>query len=206
MPPGPPQKSGPNFALIAVIGLALLAATGIGGCLICTCIAARSASTTASSGGGVSLPGGNQGTSTSGDSWITSERPYVKFLQPPGWSKNIKGDWGVFKSPDGNAVFAFTTFNQPGESTARLGRAAGILGVGEVDWRVPASESIGKDNFSARTASGTCNFGGPGGYIWYATVNPGGADQILLIYTVSARGTKAHKDAALAAIRSLQRR
>jgi hypothetical protein len=204
MPPGPP-KSGPNIALIAVIGLALLAATGIGGCLICTCLAARS-SPTASSGGGVSLPGDNRGTSTSGDNWITSERPYVKFLAPPGWIKDIKGDWGVFKSPDGNAVFAFTSFNQPGESTARLGRAAGVLGVGEVDWRVPSSGTVGKDNFSARMAEGTCNFGGPGGYMWYATVNPGGVDQVLLIYTVSARGTKVHKDAALASIKSLQRR
>jgi hypothetical protein len=204
MPPGPPQKSGPNIALIVVIGLAILAATGLGGCLICTCIAAKSASTTPSSTGG-DLLGGNKGTSASGD-WITSERPFVKFIAPPGWTKNIKNDWGVFKSTDANAVFAFTTFNQPGESTARLGAAAGILGVGEVNWSSPTFGSVGKDNFSARMAEGTCNFGGPGGYIWYATVNTGTSDQILLIYTVSSRGTKAHKDAALASIRSLQRR
>ena len=45
---------------------------------------------------------------------------------------------------------------------------------------------------------GTCNFKGPRGYIWYATVNSGTTDQMLLIYTVSARGTKADKDAVLA--------
>jgi len=37
-------------------------------------------------------------------------------------------------------------------------------------------------------------------------VKAGSADQMLLIYTVSARGNKSHKDAALASINSLQRR
>ena len=69
---------------------------------------------------------GGTGSTATGDNWITSERPYVKFLAPPGWNKNIKGDWGVFKSPDGAAVFAFTTFNQPGESTTRLVGAASV--------------------------------------------------------------------------------
>lgn len=204
----PPPKSGPNIALIAVIVLAVLSATGIGGCLICTCMLAKPPSTTASSGGSLGLPGGNNGAGplAAGESWITNERPPVKFVAPPGWVKNIKGDWGVFRSPDNNAVFAFTSFNQPGESTARLGAAAGILGVGEVNWRAPTYGTVGKDNFNARMGEGTCNFGGAGGYIWYATVNTGSVDQILLIYTVSARGTKVHKDAALTAIKSLQRR
>jgi hypothetical protein len=201
----PPQKSGPNVALIIVIVLAVLFSTGIGGCLICTCLATKAASPTASTGGGLGLPPVNKGTAPS-ENWITAERPYVKFLAPPGWIKDIKGNWGVFKSPDDNAVFAFTTFNQPGESTALLGRAAGVLGVGEVDWRAPTLGTVGKENFNARMGEGTCNFGGAGGYIWYATVNTGAVDQILLIYTVSARGTKAHKDAALTAIKSLQRR
>ena len=40
------------------------------------------------------------------------------------------------------AVFAFTTFSQPGESTVRLGKAAGVLGVGEVDWHAPARSAL----------------------------------------------------------------
>ena len=44
------------------------------------------------------------------------------------------------------------------------------------------------------------------GFLRSTAVNAGTADQILLIYTVSSRGTRAHRDAALAAINSLQRR
>lgn len=205
--PPPPQKGGTNVALIIVIVLAVLAATGFGGCLLCTCLAARSAATATTGGGTPTVGGGTKTTApTTGENWITVDSPSVKFIAPPGWNKNIKGDWGVFKSPDGNAVFAFTTFSQPGESTARLGAAAGVLGVGEVDWKSPVLGSVGKDHFSARMAEGSCNFGGPGGYIWYATANAGATEQMLLIYTVSSRGNKSHKDAALAAINSLQRR
>jgi hypothetical protein len=138
--------------------------------------------------------------------WITSERPFVKFLPPPGWTKNIKGDWAVFTSPAGTAVYAFTTFSQAGESTSRLSKAAWVLGVEDIRWGTPVWGSIGRDRFRAHMGEGTCNFHGPGGYIWYATANGGSSDQMLLIYTVSARGTKADKDAVLASIGSLQRR
>ena len=192
---GPPPKSGPSMAMIAIIAIVAVVVLGFGGCATCVCLGARSAGT-ASSGSG----------SSGSDNWITSEHPYVKFIAPPGWAKSLNGDWGTFKSPNGAAVFAFTTFTQPGESTVRLGQASGVLGVGEVDWKSPKYGNVGKDGFAARMGEGSCNFRGPGGYIWYATVNTGTSDQILLIYTVSARGTQADKDAALTAIKSLQRR
>ncbi|MBI4701571.1 MAG: hypothetical protein HY744_10485 [Deltaproteobacteria bacterium] len=138
--------------------------------------------------------------------WITAERPRVKFLRPPGWVTTETGAWGVFKSPDGEAVLAFSMFNQPGQSTYLLGKAANVLGVGEVDWTSQGRTTVGAQHFPAATGAGNCNFRGAGGYIWYATVNPGGVDQILMIYTVSARGTAAHKSAALSAINSLQLR
>jgi hypothetical protein len=195
-------------AVIALIVLGILCVLGFGGCAMCMCIGAAAVpgKTTTTTSGSTSGGPSNGNTTPGADNWITSDKPYVKFLAPPGWIKNIKGDWGVFSSPDNQAVFAFTTFNQPGESTARLGRAAGVLGVGEVDWHSPTYGTVGRDNFEARMGEGSCNFHGPGGYIWYATVNTGTSDQILLIYTVSGTGTKAHKDAALTAIRSLQRR
>ena len=193
---GPPPKSGPSLAVIAIIAIVAFVVLGFGGCAMCVCLGAPRASS-----------GGSGSTATSGsDNWITSEHPAVKFIAPPGWAKDLKGDWGTFRSPDGAAVFAFTTFSQPGESTIRLGQAAGVLGVGEVDWRNPKLGNVGKEGFAARMAEGSCNFRGPGGYIWYATVNSGSSDQILLIYTVSARGTAADKDAAQKAINSLQRR
>ncbi len=204
MPPQPPKSGGTNWPLIIIGIVALVFALGGGGCAVCLCMASKSSTKTAASPSPDYKP--TKPSQAANDVWITSERPYVKFLAPPGWTKSLKGEWGVFKSTDGQAVFAFTTFNRPGESTSRLGAAAGVLGVGEVDWRSPTYGHVGKDRFEARMGEGTCNFGGPGGYIWYATVNAGTSDQILLIYTVSSRGTKAHKDAALTAINSLQRR
>ncbi len=192
----PPQKSGPSVAVIAIIAIVAVIVLGFGGCAMCVCLGSKGATSSSSGGSG-------SGTS---DNWITSEHPYVKFIAPPGWSKNLSGDWGTFKSPDGAAVFAFTSFTQPGESTIRLGQAAGVLGVTDVDWRTPRTGTVGRDGFAARMAEGSCNFRGPNGYIWYATVNSGTSDQILLIYTVSSRGTQADKDAALKAINSLQRR
>jgi hypothetical protein len=192
-------------AVIALIGLVVAMVFGLGGCMLCILIGSKNDQQPvagADTQQGTPLPSAP----TDASSWITAERPFVKFLAPPGWTKDLKGDWGVFTSKDGAAVFAFTTFNQPGESTARLGRAAWVLGVDDIQWGVPKSTVVGSDNFKARMGEGTCRFNGPGGYIWYATVNPGESDQILLIYTVSALGGQTHKDAVLTSIRSLQRR
>ena len=190
----PPQKSGPSIAVIAIIAIVAFIVLGFGGCAVCVCMGAKGSTASSGSGGG------------SNDNWINSEHPYVKFTAPPGWTKSLTGEWGIFKSPNGAAEFAFTTFTQPGESTVRLGQAAGVLGVTDVDWRSPKTGTVGRDGFAARMGEGTCNFRGPGGYIWYATVDTGTSDQILLIYTVSSRGTQADKDAVLKTINSLQRR
>ncbi len=204
----PPKKSGgPSVAIIALIGLVVLGVLGLGSCMVCLYVAKPDKP--------VSGPVANNNDtppppppppSVPEGTWITSDSPYVKFLSPPGWTKNIKGDWGVFTSPDQQAVFAFTTFNRPGQSTQKLGAAAGVMGLGEVYWTGSGYTNVGKEAFSAHYGEGQCNFHGPNGYIWYATVDPGGADQILLIYTVSTAGNQTHKDAVLTAIKSLQRR
>jgi hypothetical protein len=193
--------------MIALIVLVVLLVFGLGGCGVCLCVGARSSkkTTTASP----EPPSRRSPTpAQANDDWITSARPYVKFHAPVGWSTEITKDkeWGIFKSPARDAVFAFTTFNQPGESTARLGRAAGVLGVSDIDWRTPHHTVLGRDKFSARAADGTCNFHGPNGYIWYATVDSGTSDQILLIFTVTATAPAARRAEAQAAIDSLQRR
>ncbi|EYF03474.1 Hypothetical protein CAP_5458 [Chondromyces apiculatus DSM 436] len=190
--------------MFALIGLIAFGVLGLGSCLVCFYVGGKSASTAPET-----MPSAEPSTTKAPGSepvWITSDHPYVKFIAPPGWTRSLKGDWGVFRAPDGQAVFAFTTFDQPGESTARLSKAAWALGVTDIGWGSPAGGTIGKEGFKARMGEGSCNFNGPGGYIWYATVNAGSSDQILLIYTVSARGDKTHKDAALTAVHSLQRR
>jgi hypothetical protein len=192
-------------AIIGLIALVALIVLLGGGCGICLCVrAAKSKSSSDDPPTKVTKP-----TKTAPkDNWITAKRPYVKFKAPQGWSTEITRDkeWGIFKSPARDAVFAFTTFNQPGESTARLGKAAWVLGVSDIDWRSPRRGTVGRDRFGARVGDGTCNFHGPGGYIWYATVDAGTSDQILLIFTTSARAPAARRAEAQAAIDSLQRR
>ena len=202
----PPPKKGVSPAVIALIVIAVLIVFMGVGCGACMWLGARSSPSSSTPTGETKSPSSDNGSVATADDWITSERPHVKFEAPVGWTKDLRGDWGVFKSPDGNAVFAFTTFNHPGESTVRLGAAASVLGVTGVDWKSPVHGTIGHDNFAARMAEGTCNFHGPGGYMWYATVDSGTSDQMLLIYTVSSNGTKADKDAVAASIHSLQKR
>ena len=205
-PPGSPQKGGMSGATIAIIVIVVLAVLSGGGCLTCLCIGARASKTTTTKS--EPPPKNTPPPKPADDNWITAQRPYVKFRAPAGWSTEITRDkeWGIFKSPARDAVFAFTTFNMPGESTVRLGKAAGVLGVSDIDWRTPRRGIVGRDRFNARVADGTCNFKGPGGYIWYATVDSGTSDQMLLIFTVSAGAPAARRAEAQAAIDSLQRR
>jgi len=214
-PPPPPRKSGNGavIALVAIVGVVVLG----GGCATCLCLGARAAARREKERDEASASADPAPTATAkppkpapttNDNWITAERPYIKFLAPPGWSTTITQDkeWGIFKSPKKDAVLTFTTFSRPGESTVRLGRAASVLGVTDIQWGTPRVTTVGKEHFDAHSADGTCNFEGPGGYVWYATVNTGSSDQILLIFTVSPRSPRARRMEAQAAIDSLQRR
>ncbi len=207
MPPPPPPKSGLSGAMIALILVVVAIVLGGGGCATCLCIAASHKEKTTSSDAPAKktkVPA----SAPANDNWITSERPYVKFLAPPGWTTKIttNKEWGIFRSPKQDAVIAFTTFTQPGESTVRLGKAASVLGVTDINWGSARPGSVGKDRFDAHIGDGSCNFEGPGGYIWYATVNTGTSDQILLMYTVAANAPASRRAETQAAIDSLQRR
>jgi hypothetical protein len=209
LPPPPPPKSGPNVLLIVGIIAAVFVVLGGGSCAACICLSSRSSHTaTAVTSEPVKPAPAPAPAKGSNDNWITAERPYVKFLAPAGWKTHITSDkeWGVFTAPAGDAVLAFTTFNQPGESTRRLMRAESVLGVTDVNWRSPRYGTVGRDRFEARVGDGSCNYKGPNGYIWYATVNAGTQDQILLIFTVSPSAPQSRRTEAQGAIDTLQRR
>jgi hypothetical protein len=211
MPP-PPPKGGMSGAMIALLAIIAFVVLGGGTCVTFLCIRATGVKKTESTASAPTTPvkaAPAHSAPSNENNWITSERPSVKFHPPVGWSTEITPDkeWGIFKSPARDAVFAFTTFSRPGESTVRLGKVANVLGVADIDWRTPRYGTIGRDKYNAHIGDGTCNFKGPNGYIWYATVNPGGDEhQILLVFTVSASAPKARRDEAQAAIDSLQRR
>lgn len=198
--------SGATIAIIVIVALVVLV---FGGCLTCMCIGGVSSYSAKSKAKSEPPSRPSPPTTPQSDAkWITAERPYVKFKAPAGWSTEITSDkeWGIFKSPAHDAVFAFTTFTRPGESTVRLGRAEHVLGVTNINWTSPRRTHVGRDKFEARAADGSCNFRGPGGYTWYATVNSGTSDQMLLIFTTSASAPQARRNEAQASIDSLQRR
>jgi hypothetical protein len=211
MPPPPPKRrgvSGATIAIIVVVGVIVF----FGGC---SCIVWRAlrpkkdtAPAPAPSADEVKPPPAPKPAPVVNDNWITAEHPHVKFLAPMGWTTQIttNKEWGVFRSPKKDAVLTFTTFNRPGESTVRLGRAASVLGVTDINWNAPRFGTVGKDKFDAHVGDGTCNFEGPGGYVWYATVNTGSVDQILLIFAVASNAPRARRVEAQGAIDSLQRR
>ena len=99
--PQPPKDKGPNVALIVLIAIVVVAMSSVGGCLMCVYIGGKSSKPTASSGSSPTTKGTAPTTSPASGTWITAERPYVKFTSPPGWRKDIKSDWAVFKAPDG---------------------------------------------------------------------------------------------------------
>jgi hypothetical protein len=133
----------------------------------------------------------------------------VQFNAPAGWTKyTAGGGWTLFKPPDNTARLGFVTFDKPGESTARIGQIAGGLDLGEVKWTGDAkTETIGPNAFPSRSAKGTCKFTSTGVpcELWYATVNPGGSDQLLVVYAVNTTGTPTNKLNAEAAVRSLRK-
>jgi hypothetical protein len=210
MPPRPEPPRGTSGATIALIVIVVLLVLGLGGCGICVCVG-RAYKKDDSSEKVVRdppRPTPPPSPPPPTDQWITADKPYVKFKAPAGWTTEITPDkeWGIFKSPARDAVFAFTTFTRPGESTRRLGRADRILGVTDTNWGTPRSGTVGKDRFPAHVGDGTCNYHGPNGYTWYATVNAGDTAQILLIFAVAPGAPQARRAEAQAAIDSLQRR
>lgn len=100
---------------------------------------------------------------------------------------------------------AFVTFNQPNESTAKLGTLATVLELQDIKWGGRENIEL-PSGFPATGASGTCKDNkGNACEIHYLTINPGGSEQILFVYAVDADGAKANEAIAVSALRSLKK-
>ena len=145
--------------------------------------------------------------STGGGNTVTMSTAKVKFDAPAGWLRTPHSDgWTQYMAPDKYASLAFVTFNKPGESTARIGQMAGVLGVDNIAWGSgQGAANIGPNKYPSRYGEGTCKIhGGDACYLWYATVNPGTSEQVLIVYAVNTvRGTY-HKQRAKEAVDSLR--
>lgn len=137
---------------------------------------------------------------------VTVQKAGVEFNAPSGWTKYTDGDWTKFKPSDNYARLAFVVFDRPNESTSRIGQIAAQLGLGQITWSGDAKiETIGQGNFPARAGEGHCQIGSDPGYVWYATVNPGTSEQLLVVYAVNTTHGAFHKANAEAAIKSLRK-
>jgi hypothetical protein len=133
-------------------------------------------------------------------------------LTPPaGWDKDQKDPWTILTSkPDdkGNvaAIVAFVTFNQPNESTAKLGTLASVLSLHDIRWGGRENVEL-PAGFPATGASGTCKDSENSACeIHYLTINPGGSEQILFVYAVDSDQAKALEPTVVESLKSLKRK
>ena len=178
------------------VALALVATLAMSGC----CKKNSSSSTSSSSGSNAS---GDTGET------VTMPKAKVQFDAPGGWKKTTSDDgWTIFMPGDKFANLAFVTFDKPNESTRRIGQMSARLGV-DIDWSAAGSRhssNVGKGAYPSQWGeTNACKLhGGDPCYMWYATVNPGTTDQVLIVYTVNTAKGSAHKANAKAAVDSLR--
>jgi hypothetical protein len=138
--------------------------------------------------------------------WITHPPSGTKFHAPPGWKQLKDEDTMVFVSPDNKAVLAFESYPAGTDPGATIMIVARKLKLDDLDWKGGTKEGkFGKDAIPGRFAEGTCSFKGEQSSYSYATLNPGGPKQILIIYAVQKSASDARKQEAIDTIKSLQR-
>jgi hypothetical protein len=139
---------------------------------------------------------------------VTIAEAGVKFNAPAGWSKKTDGDWVKFSPSDNFATLGFVVFDRPNESTRRIGEMVRQLNLaGPPAWAGSNTPtSIGPNALPAQTAHGSCKMtNGDPCLVEYFTVNPGGSNQLLIVYAVNTAKGAAHKANASAAVRSLSK-
>ncbi len=111
----------------------------------------------------------------------------AQFNAPGGWTRKEVDGWMRFVPSDNMGRLAYVTFSHPNESTRRIGQIATQFELSALDWGSPTEETIGPDRFPARAASSrSCKLkNGDSCAVWYATVNPGGSTQLLVVYVVN---------------------
>jgi hypothetical protein len=132
-------------------------------------------------------------------------RAGVKLDAPAGWVRVAAGDWIRFKPKDEFARLGFVTFDQKGEATRRIGQIAEQFELSNMSWGNAYDTTVGK--FPARAAASTsCTLkNGHNCVLWYATVNPGSAEQILVVHLVDMTKGEKHQAAVKASVQSLRK-
>jgi hypothetical protein len=146
------------------------------------------------------------GPTSSTSEWVRHAASSTKFLAPPGWKRVKDEDTMVFVSPENKAVLAFESYPTGTDPGATIMTVARKLKLDNLDWKGGTKESkFGKDAIPGFAAEGTCNFKGEQASYSYATLNPGGAKQILIIYAVQRSAPSERKHEAIETVKSIQR-
>jgi hypothetical protein len=173
--------------------------------LVGAAVACKKGETSTSTGASTAPTTGGP-TAPASEEYLTIPNTAVQIKPPPGWNRQQRGEWGLLGSPDKKALLAFVNFDRPNESTARLGQVATILGTSDIKWGSAKAMTIGPDAMPAQAADGTCRFPSGSGIISYATVNPGGSQQILVVYAVNDDAPAESRQAAIATVASLRKK
>jgi hypothetical protein len=132
-------------------------------------------------------------------------RAGVQFDAPADWTRVAAGDWIRFKPKDEFARLGFVVFDKPGEATSRLGQMAEQFELSNLTWGGANDVQVGPfPGRGAQAATCTLKSGDPC-FLWYATVNPGTPEQILIAYLVNLAKGEKHRAAVKASVQSLRK-
>jgi hypothetical protein len=134
-------------------------------------------------------------------------RAGVQFDAPTDWVRVAAGDWIRFKPKDEFARLGFVVFDKPHEATSRLGQMAEQFELSNLTWGSASDTAIGPHKFPGRMATATsCTLkNGDPCFLWYATVNPGTPEQILIAYLVNTAKGEKHREPVKASVQSLRK-
>lgn len=128
----------------------------------------------------------------------------TQLTAPVGWSQKSGGSWVAFSAPDKTAVLALDSYPRGKDPSATIMKVARELGLVDIDWK-GGTKSITINDIPGKTADGSCKVGGQPALYSYATLTPGGQENILVLYAVEQRAPAQRRQEASQSLRSIRR-
>lgn len=142
--------------------------------------------------------------STPQPSWFTHRSSGTQLIAPVGWAQRQGDSWVAFTAPDKSAVLALDSYPKGKDPSATIMKVARGLGLVDIDWK-GGNKTLTINGIPGKTADGTCKVGGQSAIYSYATLTPGGQDNILVLYAVEDRAPAQRRQEAAQSLRSIRR-
>ncbi len=123
---------------------------------------------------------------------------------PVGWTQRKGGSWVAFSAPDKTAILALDSYPRGKDPSATIMKVARELGLVDIDWK-GGTKGFSINGIPAKSADGTCKVSGRPAVYSYATLTPGGPENILVIYAVEDRAPAERRQQAAQSLRSIRR-